>query len=102
WRGHDMDSWLDGDFSPMSYLVQGQTEHQRQFSQEFRLASTGDTPIGWRMGLFYMRESFRGTQFYDYASLPRDLLSLTDFDQTTTTASAYGEIIWKPSAQWEV
>lgn len=102
WRGHDMDSWLDGDFSPMSYLVQGQTEHQRQFSQEFRLASTGDTPIGWRTGLFYMRESFRGTQFYDYASLPRDLLSLTDFDQTTTTASAYGEIIWKPSAQWEV
>lgn len=102
WRGHDMDSWLDGDFSPMAYLVQGQTERQRQFSQEFRLASTGAQPLGWRTGLFYMRESFRGTQFYDYANLPRDLLSLTDFDQTTTTASVYGEILWKPSDAWEI
>ncbi len=102
WRGHDMDSWLDGDFSPAAMLVQGQTERQRQFSQEFRLASTGDAPLGWRTGLFYMREDFRGTQFYDYANLPRNLLSLTDFDQTTTTASAYGEVIWKPSALWEI
>jgi iron complex outermembrane receptor protein len=102
WRGHDMDYWLDGDFSAAPYLVQGQTERQRQFSQEFRLASGGDMPLGWRAGLFYMREDFRGTQFYDYASLSRDLLSLTDFNQKTTTASAYGEITWKPSEIWEI
>ncbi len=102
WRGHNLDAWLDGDFSAWPYLVQGQTEHQRQVSQELRLASTGDTALSWRAGLFYMRETFRGTQFYDYESLPRDLLSLTDFDQTTTTASGYGEVIWKPDAAWEI
>lgn len=82
--------------------MQGQTERQRQVSQEFRLASTGDMPLGWRAGLFYMRESFRCTQFYDYESLPRDLLSLTDFGQITTNAWAYGEMLWKPSELWEI
>lgn len=101
-RGHTMDNWLDGDFTAAPYYVQGQIESQTQYSQEVRLASTGDRVLNWNAGVFFMREKFKGTQFYDYVGLARAQMSYNAFDQTADTLSAFGEVIWKPSAVWEI
>ncbi|MEN2990576.1 TonB-dependent receptor [Tistrella sp. BH-R2-4] len=91
-RGHDMDHVLDGDFTGLPYYVQAQTEEQRQISQELRLSSPEDgRRLGWTAGLFYMREDFNGAQFYDLTTVPRADWSRSAFDQTTDTASGFGE-----------
>nr|WP_246337713.1 TonB-dependent receptor [Azospirillum oleiclasticum] len=92
-RGHSLETILDGDFTsdPGFPLVQAQTEEQRQFSQELRL-SGGSGPVEARGGLFYMHEWFEGDQFYDMASLPRGQWSRTDFTQDTDTFSAFSEV----------
>lgn len=92
-RGHELDHVLDGDFTALPYYVQAQTEEQRQISQELRLSSPEDgRRFGWSTGLFYMREDFKAAQFYDFATVPRADWSRSGFDQTTDTASAFGEV----------
>ncbi|MEM9438961.1 MAG: TonB-dependent receptor [Pseudomonadota bacterium] len=91
-RGHELETFLDGDFTsdPTFSLGQGQTESQRQFSQELRLSGETD----WfflQGGLFYMHERFEADQFFDLASLPRSVWSQLDFDQDTDTYSAFLE-----------
>lgn len=102
-RGHEMDAWLDGDFTAFPMLAQGQTETQQQISQELRLASTDpQATLGWRAGVFLMQEDFEGIQYFEYASVPRDQASRTAFDQTARTGSVFGELRWKPLEDWEV
>ncbi|WP_374655224.1 TonB-dependent receptor [Dongia sp.] len=91
-RGHEMEEYLDGDFTAVSFLGQAQTESQRQVSQDLRLASTGDGPFKWRGGIFYMHEWFEGDQYFDLASVPKDDWSRTTFDQETDTYSAFTEL----------
>lgn len=95
YRGHDMKAVLDGDFMGADYLVQAQTEFQRQFTQDLRLASTTDGPLRWLGGLFYMNENFRGSQFFDLTSVPEALWSRSVFDQTTNTFAAFAEVGYK-------
>ncbi|MEJ5083593.1 MULTISPECIES: TonB-dependent receptor [unclassified Ochrobactrum] len=101
-RGHDFSQFLDGDFTTTPYLIQGQVERQRQFSQEVRLSSNDDGPLRWTGGLFYMHEKFDGTQYFDLASLPRDLLSRDVFEQKTDTYSAFGEVSYYVMPQLEL
>jgi len=101
-RGHDFSQFLDGDFTTTPYLMQGQVERQRQFSQEVRLSSNNDGPFSWTGGLFYMHEKFDGTQYFDLASLPRDLLSRDVFEQKTDTYSAFGEVSYYVTPQLEL
>ncbi len=95
YRGHEMDTKLDGDFTAAPYLVQAQTEHQRQFTQDLRLTSTTDGPLRWMAGLFYMNENFNGAQFFDSTSVPQSQWSRTVFDQTSNTYSAFAEVGYK-------
>lgn len=91
-RGHDMSQFLDGDFTSSSSIIQGQTERQRQFSQDLRFSSNGDGPWRWTAGLFYMYENFNGTQYFDMASVPRDLMSRDVFEQKANTVSTFAEV----------
>ncbi len=91
-RGHDMSQFLDGDFTSSPAIVQGQTEEQRQFSQDLRFSSNGDGPWRWAAGLFYMHENFNGTQYFDMASVPRALMSRDVFEQKANTFSAFAEV----------
>jgi iron complex outermembrane receptor protein len=101
-RGHDFSQFLDGEFTPTPSIVQGQVEKQRQFSQELRLSSNNDGPLRWTGGLFYMHEKFDGTQYFDLASLPRDLLSRDVFEQSADTYSAFGEVSYYVLPQLEL
>ncbi|MEM8957563.1 MAG: TonB-dependent receptor [Pseudomonadota bacterium] len=102
WRGHDLDFFLDGDFTASPDLIQGQTERQRQFSQEFRLSSTGDRTVDWRLGAYYLYEDFEAAQFFDFASIPRDLLSRSTFDQINYSVAVYGLADWQVAPDWTV
>lgn len=95
YRGHEMKSVLDGDFTPTDFLVQAQTEFQRQFTQDLRLTSTSDGPLRWLGGLFYMNENFRGSQFFDLSAVPEPLWSRSVFGQTANTAAAFAEVGYK-------
>jgi iron complex outermembrane receptor protein len=91
YRGHDMSQYLDGDFTASPDYGQAQVEEQRQFSQDIRFSSNGDGPWRWNGGLFYMHEKFDGTQYFDLASVDRDLWSRDVFEQSSDTWSAFGE-----------
>jgi iron complex outermembrane recepter protein len=91
-RGHDMSQFLDGDFTNSPSIIQGQTEEQRQFSQDLRISSNGDGPWRWAAGMFYMYENFNGTQYFDMASVPRDLMSRDVFEQKANTFSTFAEV----------
>lgn len=90
-RGFEGKQILDGDFGPMPGFAQGELVDQRQFSQEFRLASTGNDPLSWRFGLYYLSEDFDGTQMFDMASVPFSDLSRNTFEQKSKTYAAYGQ-----------
>lgn len=100
YRGHKLDFFLDGDFTETSFLVQGQTEDQQQFSQEFRLTSTMEGPVQWTAGAYYLWEDFEAAQFFDMASVPRDLLSRNTFDQVNQSFAIYGTVDWQFAADW--
>jgi len=91
-RGHDMSQFLDGDFTSAPSIIQGQTEKQRQFSQDLRFSSNEDGPWRWAAGLFYMHENFNGNQYFDMASVPRDLMSRDVFEQKANTFSTFAEV----------
>jgi len=101
-RGHEMSSYLDGDFTATPYIGQAQEETQRQFSQELRLSSTDDDVFRWSGGLFYMHERFEGTQYFDLVSFPRSLWSRDVFEQSADTFSVFGEAGYFVTPEWEV
>ncbi|WP_162238936.1 TonB-dependent receptor [Methylobacterium sp. Leaf85] len=94
-RGHGLNTMLDGDFTAAPLYGQAQTEEQRQFSQDLRFTSTLPGPFRWTGGLFYMHERFNAAQFFDMATVPRELWSRDVFKQDTDTYSAFGEIAYR-------
>lgn len=101
-RGHDMSSYLDGDFTATPFIGQGQEETQRQFSQELRLSSLDDDVFRWSGGLFYMHKRFEGTQFFDLVSFPQSLTSRDVFEQSADTFSVFGEASYFVTSEWEL
>ena len=65
WRGWD---WLpdnDGDATPLAVTLRSGTDnHQRQFSQELRVASNGDRKIDYVAGLYYFWQNVNGLGHY--------------------------------------
>ncbi len=112
WRGWD---WLpdnDVDDTPLAVMLRSGTDnHQRQFSQELRLASTGERTVDWVVGLYYFWQNVNGLGHYqpgpDYAvwnnpSADRDLanyaydgfLSLSIIEPRTHSYAAFGQATW--------
>ncbi len=104
----------DADYTPLSVVTQYQNgDYQRQFSQEFRVASAGANKIDYVGGLylFYETISARGTQQYGDAAtaflLSPALPSLVANGYTlnsnpnyyTTSLAAYGQATWHITSQ---
>ena len=69
--------------------------HQRQFQQEFQLASSGHGMFGYIAGLFYYHENIRSlyqSQVGTLATIPK----LNDDVQITNAYAAYGELYFRP------
>lgn len=62
------------------------------FTQEIRLASTGDGPINWIGGVFYRDATIDSDVFFTFAGFPLiDVLAPLD----TKSWSVFGEVSWK-------
>jgi iron complex outermembrane receptor protein len=99
----------DSDFTPLSVLVLSQNgDYQRQFSQEFRVASSGTNRVDYVGGLYFFYESIaaKGAQQFGNAAtaflLSPALPSLVANNYTlsfspdyyTTSLAAFGQATW--------
>jgi iron complex outermembrane receptor protein len=112
WRGWD---WLpenDVDDTPLRVMLRSGTDnHQRQFSQELRLASNGERALDYVVGLYYFWQVVDGLGHYqpgpDYAvwnnhNAPRALanyaydgfLSYSVIRPVTKSYAAFGQASW--------
>ncbi|MDR3510576.1 MAG: TonB-dependent receptor [Caulobacteraceae bacterium] len=99
----------DSDYTPLSILTRSQNgDYQNQFSQEFRIASSGSNLIDYVGGLYFFREQINavGEQQYGNAAtyflLSPALPSLVANGYTlnytgsfdTTSVAAFGQATW--------
>lgn len=113
WRGWDWYPDNDTDDTPLRVMVRSGTDNeQRQFSQELRLASTGDRKLDYVVGLYYFRQVVYGLGHYqagpDYAvwnnhTFPNralanyaydGFLSYSIIEPRTRSYATYGQVTW--------
>lgn len=115
WRGWD---WLpdnDTDSTPLAVTLRSGTDnHQRQFSQELRLASNGDNKIDYVAGLYYFWQNVNGLGHYqqgpdsalwDNPTANQTLanyalngfLSYSVIEPVTKSYAAFGQATWHAS-----
>ena len=117
WRYWDWTPSNDLDASPMDLLrVAAVTDNQDQYSQELRIASTGDNTIDYVAGLYYFREDLKNetiTEFgagavYTYVStaVPAAVLegvrTVGDGRLKSTSYAAYGQATWHLTPRLDV
>ncbi len=69
----------DADGAPQNMLNTQFYDNNRQFSQEFRLTSAGETRLRWMGGLFYSHEETRLNNRYDFFRGYRDVVEAAGF-----------------------
>ncbi len=72
YRAHDYFQEVDTDMSPIKWTYDGDPEQQEQFSQELRLASTGDARLNWIAGVYYFHQY---TDNQSFVRLGEDILA---------------------------
>jgi iron complex outermembrane receptor protein len=107
----------DSDYTPLTVLDRSQNgDYQNQFSQEFRIASSGSNLIDYVGGLYFFREQIQavGEQSYGSAAtaflLSPALPSLvangyaTNFTGSydTTSVAAFGQATWHVTSRWSL
>ena len=90
----------DGGFGEYSH--QDARTDIKAWSQEFRLASTGNEPLQWQLGLEYAKDDLtedREFQFQDdiFTLVPTfgGQAGLLSYDQTTESWAAWGQVGWQ-------
>jgi len=80
WRTWNWDPSNDRDFTRLSIQTASvNPDNQNQYSQEFRLASSGVRTVDWLVGLYYFRQKIDATPLAQYGAdatrwlLPQDL-----------------------------
>jgi len=115
WRGWD---WLpdnDSDTTPLAVTLHSGTDnHQRQFSQELRLASSGTRKVDYVAGLYYFWQNVNGLGHYQQGPASASwnnptanqtlanyalngFLSLSVIEPITKSYAAFGEATWHAS-----
>lgn len=117
WRYWDWTPANDLDASPLDLFRQASTaDNQDQYSQELRIASTGDNTIDYVAGLYYFREDLKNeviTEYgaaaaYTYVSpaVPDAVLAgvktVGDGRIKSTSYAAYGQATWHLTPRLDV
>jgi iron complex outermembrane receptor protein len=102
--GVNVDAFPDG----------GQAVHDQQFSQELRLASPGDEPLSYVVGLYYFWQQQRNIAYTQYGPNAKAIAALAlgaasfanGYYQTpqflrTESGAAFGQLTWRPADAWE-
>jgi len=120
WRGWD---WLpdnDSDTTPLAVTLRSGTDnHQRQFSQELRLASNGKRAIDYVVGLYYFWQNVNGLGHYQQGPASASwnnptvnqtlanyalngFLSYSIIEPITKSYAAFGEATWHASEAFSI
>jgi len=120
WRGWD---WLpdnDSDTTPLAVTLRSGTDnHQRQFSQEIRLASSGTRKLDYVVGLYYFWQNVNGLGHYQQGPASASwnnptanqtlanyalngFLSYSIIEPVTKSYAAFGEATWHASDAFSV
>jgi iron complex outermembrane receptor protein len=120
WRGWD---WLpdnDTDNTPLPVTLRSGTDnHQRQFSQELRLASNGDRKIDYVAGLYYFWQNVNGLGHYQQGPSSASwnnsnanqtlanyalngFLSYSVIEPITKSYAAFGQLTWHATDAFNV
>ncbi|MBN8819286.1 MAG: TonB-dependent receptor [Sphingomonas sp.] len=115
WRGWD---WLpdnDTDSTPLAVTLRSGTDnHQRQFSQEVRLASNGQRKVDYVAGLYYFWQNVNGLGHYQQGPASASwnnpnanqtlanyalngFLSYSVIEPITKSYAAFGQLTWHAS-----
>ena len=101
YREHDYDNIGDTDMSPLRWFYDGDPEKVWRFSQELRLASSGDSRLSWIAGLYYYHQRSRNLSFVRLGEDLSELLEVpvmdigSDADMTLNSYAAYGSLTYK-------
>ncbi len=92
----------------------GQAVHDQQLSQEFRLASPGDQPLSYVVGLYYFWQQQHNLVYTQYGTNGHAIQALglgttafaNGYYQTpqylrTESGAAFGQLTWRPTDAWE-
>lgn len=101
------------DLSPLDGIIAQQTLKTRNFSQELRLASTGNTAFKWLAGVYYLKtkqkldtEIFLGADFLPLFGLPPELapflLSQSRSTDRNKAYAAFGQVSYRFDAGLEL
>ncbi len=111
WPSNDVDN------SPLSVVRQANVlDHQRQFTEELRIASAGNKRIDYVGGLYLFREQIRGdsqqrygdaaTYFLLSPALPSAILDgyglFSDATNNTWSYAAFGQATWRITPRWSL
>lgn len=89
----------DTDVTPLQIAEIASDSRTKQYSQEFRLAGTGDR-FNWLAGAYYFHnEVWNGRQFNVYVA---DAAFDSDFNLTVESYALFGEASYKLSPTWTV
>lgn len=100
---YEFDSYQDVDFGPAPFLGRARSEQHKQFTQEFLLSSPIGGTVEYLTGVYYQDEDLEHDKNTDFAvsvlGLPAvlDNTGVTDFQQDTTTWSAFAQLTWNVS-----
>lgn len=110
-RGYDDDTHNDQDFMPLDFITASETIENRQFTQEFRVASPEDSgPLKWLGGYYFFRADHEHHMDINYLSnyfgamaamggmdLPfamPDTTATTDTDRESYGHALFGQATW--------
>lgn len=102
---------LDADFTDLEFIGTENTEDFTQFSQEFRIAGSAGERVDFIAGVYAHTQELNSTLWLnlDFAalgipstlpipgltvSLPTQLATYTEFDQTTDSVAVFGQATW--------
>jgi len=117
WRYWDWSPSNDIDASPLDLFRQGSvSDNQDQYSQELRIASTGENTVDYVAGLYYFREDLKNQTITEYGSgfvytyvsplVPGAVLAgvktVGDGEIKSTSYAAYGQGTWHITPQFDL
>lgn len=96
---YSVDEFLDVDLTPEELISDVSLEDLTQFSQEFRLASTGTGSLDYIVGVYYADIEVRLDQTFDF--IPGGMVRRTQLGSTDTESLAvFAQIDWHISDEW--
>lgn len=98
---YEFDNNIDADLGPLRFLARSRSEQHSQFSQELLLSSAQGHTLEYLAGVYYQEEDLESNRSTDallsavgVGSGDLDASSVGEYEQESTSYSAFGQLTW--------